>query len=436
MPHDNSRGGRLRPGLPEAAGSVAAGAATSSYQASLLRIIESIEKDPAQLRRLVYDLARMKLGREIEETTLTPVRVRECIRALETAISRVESDLSCSELADVSFPLLPGDPLCPEPADAAPEPPAASSPRLRVAAESQEERPARLVRAEAEAARSRGAVPTPLRPHQRWPKPPEPTILPSAAPPAPRTERPQVEIVYPEREHPDVLRNRRRVWRWLMVWPLAQLAGAVALSAVLFLALTGRLHESPPPVTSAGREEPAVTPSGLPLPASYGVYAISGGQLKELEALPIKAPNPRVALSAEIIVPSKTLLPDGHVVFVAFRRELVNNAPEKASIRVVARVAHAMTFVAGKPSNANLQTSWRIRSNSYEFNVAPLSESREMVSIKPDTTDFALPAGRYALVLNGAAYDFMVDGPVTDRAQCLESVMAIDGLVYSECGKK
>ncbi len=434
MPHDDSRGERLHSGLPEAASSVAAGAATSSYQASLLRIIESVESDPAQLRRLIYDLARMKLGREIQDTTLTPVRVRECMRALETAISRVESDLARSELAGVSFPLLPGDPLPPEPARPTAER-GLTPPRLRVA-ESLDDRPPRPVRVQTAVPRATSAVPTAQRPQERWPKPPEPTVLPSAPTPAPQPERPQVEIVYPEREHPDVLRNRRRAWRWLMVWPLAQLAGAVAVTVVVFLAMTGRLHESA--VTRTPSEEPGTataTSSGLPLPTNYGVYAISGGQLKELEALPIKAPSPRVALSAEITVPSKTVLPDGNVVFVAFRRDLVNNAPEKTSIRVIARLAHAMTFVAGKPSSADVQDSWRMRSNSYEFNVAPLSESREMVAIKPDSIDFTFPAGRYALVLNGMAYDFTVDGPVTDRAQCLESVTTTDGLVYSECGK-
>ena len=35
-----------------------------------------------------------------------------------------------------------------------------------------------------------------------------------------------------------------------------------------------------------------------------------------------------------------------------------------------------------------------------------------------------LPAGRYALVIKGQAYDFTVAGPITDAAQCLERVDA------------
>jgi hypothetical protein len=250
--------------------------------------------------------------------------------------------------------------------------------------------------------------------------------------PAFGTDRPQVEIVYPERNDPEAVRLRRRAWRWLMVWPLAQLAGAVVLSAVLYLALTGNLHDAQSPL-AAGDEISKRTPSGLPLPSSYGIYAISRGHLSELEALPIKAPDPRVALSAEISEPSKTLLPDGNVVFLVFRRDLLNSAPQKAMIRVVAKVARAMTFNAGKAASTDLTSSWRIRSNSYEFDVAPLSENREMVTIRPETADFALPAGRYALVFNGLAYDFTIDGPVTDRAQCIESVAALNGPVYTDC---
>jgi hypothetical protein len=116
-----------------------------------------------------------------------------------------------------------------------------------------------------------------------------------------------------------------------------------------------------------------------------------------------------------------------------FRRELLNSAPQKAMIRVVAKVARAMTFNAGTAATADLKGSWRIRSNFYQFDVAPLGENREMVTIRPEATDFTLPAGRYALVFNGQAYDFTIDGPVTDRAQCIESVAALNGPVYTDC---
>ena len=157
--------------------------------------------------------------------------------------------------------------------------------------------------------------------------------------------------------------------------------------------------------------------------------------MSELKTLPIRAPDPRVALSVEINEPSKTLLLDGNVVFIVFRRDLVSSAPQKATIRVVARVARAITFNTGKAVSSDVKRSWRIRSNSYEFDVAPLSENREMVTIRPETADFVLPAGRYALVFDGLAYDFTIDGPVTDRAQCVESFATLNGPVYTDCSQ-
>ena len=56
-----------------------------------------------------------------------------------------------------------------------------------------------------------------------------------------------------------------------------------------------------------------------------------------------------------------------------------------------------------------------------------------MIVIRPLTDGFALPAGRYALVLKNAAYDFVVGGAVTDAAHCLERTDALDTQIYSEC---
>jgi hypothetical protein len=116
-----------------------------------------------------------------------------------------------------------------------------------------------------------------------------------------------------------------------------------------------------------------------------------------------------------------------------FRRELLGGAPQKAAVRVVARVASRMTFEDGKAISANVQNSWRIRSNGYDFNVAPFGDNQEMVALRPESADLILPAGRYALIFAGLAYDFTVDGPVTDRAHCLETVMAANGQIYIEC---
>ena len=53
-----------------------------------------------------------------------------------------------------------------------------------------------------------------------------------------------------------------------------------------------------------------------------------------------------------------------------------------------------------------------MRSTSYELRVAPVIEQPEMVLFRPENPDFAFPAGRYALVLKGQAFDFTVSGPI------------------------
>src|SRR5437868_3566107 len=60
--------------------------------------------------------------------------------------------------------------------------------------------PAWLARPQSQNARTGRPVPGPLRPRERW-LPSEPAILRQAKPLASRSERPQVEIVYPGREN-------------------------------------------------------------------------------------------------------------------------------------------------------------------------------------------------------------------------------------------
>jgi hypothetical protein len=175
-------------------------------------------------------------------------------------------------------------------------------------------------------------------------------------------------------------------------------------------------------------------PVDTSVPTEYGTYALFNGQLTELEQLPLKVPDPRIAISASISVPSRTHLPTGRVEFVIFRRDLTNNAPDRVSVRVVARVRRALTFdTVGKPKTTDVEQSWIIRNNSYQMRVGPFADNPEMIVIRPDPPDFNLPAGRYALVLKGVGYDFTVDGPQTDAAHCLERTDALNAPIYSEC---
>jgi hypothetical protein len=197
--------------------------------------------------------------------------------------------------------------------------------------------------------------------------------------------------------------------------------------------------EPKPVVQGPGQalQSPATTlpqSSPFPLPTVYGVYAVSGGQLHELEALPGRVPDQRVFMSFPIRTPSRTVLPDGQTVFVVYRRDVASSAPERVTVRVIAKIIRAMTFsTAGQASMEDVGDTWTIRNVSYEFRVAPLSKSSEMLMIRPENVDFVFPAGRYGLVIKGQAYDFTVAGPITEAAQCLEGVKASNGTFYSEC---
>jgi hypothetical protein len=182
----------------------------------------------------------------------------------------------------------------------------------------------------------------------------------------------------------------------------------------------------------APAQQPQSSP--FPLPSVYGVYAISGGQLYELEALAGRVPDQRVFMSTPVKTPSRTVLPDGQIVFIIYRRDVASSAPERVTVRVIAKIMRAMTFdMAGQASLANMEDAWTIRNVSYELRVAPLTEGPEMLMIRPENADFVFPAGRYGLVVKGQAYDFTVAGRITEAAQCLEGIKASNGTFYSEC---
>jgi hypothetical protein len=139
-------------------------------------------------------------------------------------------------------------------------------------------------------------------------------------------------------------------------------------------------------------------------------------------------------MSTPVQTPSRTVLPDGRIAFIVFRRDMTVSAPDRVAVRVIAKVTRGMTFnTAGRASTTSLDDQWAIRSTSYDLRVAPLSDNPEMLLLRPENTDFVFPAGRYGLVLKGQAFDLSVDGPITEPAQCLERVAAANGNFYSEC---
>ena len=100
----------------------------------------------------------------------------------------------------------------------------------------------------------------------------------------------------------------------------------------------------------------------------------------------------------------------------------------------MAQVKQALTFdSAGKPTVTKIDDSWVVRGNSYQMRVAPVLDNPDMILIRPEHAEFVFPAGRYALVLKNVAYDFTLDGPISDTAHCLERTDALNSPIYTEC---
>src|SRR5262249_19060847 len=147
----------------------------------------------------------------------------------------------------------------------------------------------------------------------------------------------------------------------------------------------------------------------LPLPRSFGVYAANNGLLTQLEPLPVTISIMRARASAEITEPSHTVISGDKVAFVVFDHDFAGSAPQTVSARVVGRVSRLGRYADGRVRVTPMAGSWRVRDKSYELRVSPM-EGRDILVIRPDP-DVVLPAGRYALVVNGRGYDFTVAGP-------------------------
>lgn len=174
--------------------------------------------------------------------------------------------------------------------------------------------------------------------------------------------------------------------------------------------------------------------SPFPLPTTYGVYAVAGDALKEMDISFEPVPDKRVSVSSPINKPSNLMLPDGHVRFLIYRRDIANSAPERVEVRVVAAVKRAMVFDAkGKGHFVPVNNEWSMRSVIFPFRVKPVPESREMLLIEAEDPNFQLTPGRYALILKNQGYDFTVAGEPTDLSHCLERTDAVNGSFFTDC---
>jgi hypothetical protein len=359
----------------------------------LSRMIDSVKSDPEHLRATVYELARHKLKEEFGSDKNTDMR--QLSKSLEVAIQGVETFVSKNDRMDAWLV---------KPALAPPTPHT-----LAVASALQ------------------GGAPFPA----------EPVIE--------AVSRPTYYSAIP-------LRASRFTGHW-------RLALVIGLALVVIFAvkqhvievdtlrkgvgqLVGLPSAAPPkPAQVASFHERAgaafEAPAADPLiPTTYGIYAVSGGKLFELDLLPGRAPDIRVAISPAIVRPSRTTLPDGHVKFIVYRRDSATYAADRAEIRVIARVAQEMNFdKSGKPVMNKVDDTWVMRNISTPLRTAPKRDNPDMYEVLSGDAETALAPGRYALVLKGQAYDFNVGGSITDPKQCLERMVATNGLFYSECQK-
>ena len=356
----------------------------------LSRIIDSVEKDPEQLRATIYELARHKLQEQFSPNSFADTR--RLSKSLEIAIQGVEAFHRKKEGTTAAL-LAPGQGKSPMLGHAA---------RYDVAPVVQQ-------------------------------FPPEIEVQISA---------PANSFTW--KRHP----GSEVAWRFAKACAVA-LAVAVALAAVMFNLLGKKENVAvinepksilAKAVTPASQSAPSATsppqlaPASPALPSSFGIYAVSGDKFYQLDLLPGRAPDARVAISSLITTTSRTTLPDGHLTFIVYRRDSATNAADRAEVRLVARIARELSFDKdGKRVTSEIGDNWVIRNISIPYRTAPKKDIPDMYEIRSENPETPLAPGRYALVLKGYAYDFSVAGQVADPRQCLERLVATNGQFYSEC---
>jgi len=355
----------------------------------IARMIDSVKNSPDHMRQAVYDLARYKLR---EQFTYADARdIRRTEQALETAIRGVE-EFSKHHVGIAA----------PAPAPEVRDPDVAAPPPRQLP-------PAELI----------------------------PQIRP----------RPRLEIS-PEPDDPKPAST---------AWPhLRRMAAVIAIVVVLLVAFQQRQRllavaqqlpklewqaatdqrsaPAQPSNDAAALPPPPAKPAPL-RPKDYGVYAISDDTLTELQLLPGRPPDIRVAVSAALKVPGKASLPNGHPKFIVFRRDVATNVSDHAEVRVIAKIAREFSAdVAGKkPSDGD--DTWVIRNVAFPFRSSPINDNPEMYELHSEDPDLELTPGRYALVLKSQAYDFSVEGEIVDPRQCIERIVAANGTYYTDCKK-
>ncbi len=192
----------------------------------------------------------------------------------------------------------------------------------------------------------------------------------------------------------------------------------------------------PAPPTKPRIQDAMAEPTpDFPLPANYGSYAVDKGKLVELHLLEGTVPDKRVAIASPLQMPSQAVLSDGSPTFVLFRRDLASIPSDAIEVRVIAKISRTMKFdstTKSSPGYAAENDLWSVRGISYKVKSAPVPGNPEMIAIQLDSPA-VLPPGRYALVVKRQGFDFTIAGDISDPTHCLERTEAANGMFYSPC---
>jgi hypothetical protein len=276
---------------------------------------------------------------------------------------------------------------------------------------------------------------------------------------APASHNLPVELIHPVRERPRLAIDNEPgegISRstHLLLPQIKRTLGMFAVLVGLFVAFQQRerlasliqhlpkferqaaLEEQQPPARPTN-DRPPVPPAQKPnplRPTDYGVYAINNDSLIELQPLPGQPPDIRVAISADLKIPSRSLLTDGHPKFLVFRKDAASSISDHADVRVIAKIYREFSpDVAGKKPSG--EDTWVMRNVSFPFRVSPVKDDPEMYELHSADPALELTPGRYALVLKTEAYDFSVEGEPVDLKHCLERIVGSNGTFYSDCKK-
>jgi hypothetical protein len=355
----------------------------------LSRVIDSVRKNPEYLRATIYELARHKLKEQFETESFADAR--RLSKSLEIAIQGVEAFNKKKEEREGALQQL-------------------------------------------DAPQQKSLISAHVSRHDVTPvvQPTSPAIEVQAS--APKSSS--------ARERPS--RSKATVSWFASVFAIA-LAVAFAIVSLDLLGNKGNIVINKPtsilpkvdalasPQAAPTAAETRLATQSSALPSSFGIYAVSDDKLYELDLLPGRAPDARVAISALITSQSHTTLPDGHLTFIVYRRDSATSAADRAEVRLTARIERETSYKDGKPVVTSVDDNWVMRNISIPYRTAPKKDNPDMYEVRSENPDVPLAPGRYVLVLKGQAYDFSVAGPVTDPRQCLERLVADNGQFYSEC---